>query len=481
MPLVAKALSSDVSTSQSRRTSRTSTIRYTQESFSTFKDRVGALCASLWPSTPLSEITIERMNGGAYNRVIGITMPAISKEQPEAKRVVRKYVLRIPREKNSCIDQELAALCFVRNKTAIPVPEMIKFDLTCENPVGEVYNIQPKIPGVRLCDVYMQMSQAERLSIIRHLAQILCEMHSVHSPTAGYLGASKIIKRDEDGKPTPEIKIVDFKTKTFKGLSGETLWGGMEDDTAKPGSAFQLLINQFYGWQEFGRKTHRGESEDKLMEDFRKVTGQMKAVNLIGTGFFLFHPDFAPQNILVSKKEDEAQDRQPSDRPPEWIVSGILDWDGTAFVPYSVACTPPTWIWNWNDDDGEDEAVLCKTPNGQEARERKELFDSLMGPRYTEHAYSDGHRLVRRLFEFATDGLLHDHRYEDAERLFADWREKAREIAKELRWESGKPVAVEEAPTMSKKIGSRTIPEKHKRGFRDRMPKWLAKPWNICS
>lgn len=473
----------EASTSVSRRHSRTSTFRYTQEPFFTFKDRVIDLCTTLWPDVPSESIVVERLRGGSYNRVIGITVPSIPGERSEDGLVTgSEYVLRIPRAKNSEIDQELATLCFVRDRTTIPVPEMIKFDLTCDNPVNEVYNIQPKIPGVRLCDVYMEMSQTERLSIVRQLAQILIQMHNVRSSTPGYLGASKIMKRDGNGKPAPDIRVVDFKVNTFKSLEGEPLWGGMKDDTARPVSVSQLFADQFNAWKEFGRKTFRGETEDKLMEDFRKVAKQMKTVNLIGADFFLFHPDFAPQNILVSKKETgtRGQNQQSPEHLPEWIVSGVLDWDGTAYVPYSVACTPPTWIWSWGGDgEEEDEAVLCRTPDDREARERKELFDSLMGPCYTEYAYSAGHRLVRRLFKFAIDGLFDDHQYKDVEIFFADWREKGLEIAKELRWESTDTLD-DEATEISEKIRTQTIPEKNRRSFRDRMPRWLAKPWGLC-
>lgn len=430
--------SSGASTPELRRSS-SSTARYQQEPFSKFQDRVKNLCATLWPDTPTDEIKIERMRGGSYNRVIKITVSGERKESPKGRSIGGEYVLRIPRGRISQIEQELAAIFYVREKTKISVPETIEFDLTRNNAISEVYNIQSKIPGRPLCDVYMTIPQTERLLIIGQLAEILNKMQSLDSSRPGFFG-TKAIKYGADGSIVPEIKIVDFKINTFKSLTGEILWGGMKDDSAKPKPVVErFLIDQFEGWREFARKTRRGEKEDKLIGEFCKVVREMKAVNLLGKGYLLFHPDFAPQNILVFKPEDEGyeQGRQSPDNPPKWVVSGILDWDGTAFVPCSVACTPPTWIWNWDDDGEEDEAVLCKTFKDQEAKERKEEFDRLMTPYYTKHAYSDGDRLVRRLFEFARNGFSHQDSHEDARMFLEDWRKKFPEIEKAF--QSSKP------------------------------------------
>lgn len=421
--------------------SSTSTTCYEQEPFSTFKASVEILCTtSLWPSIPLKQITIERMRGGAYNRIIGITIPANTFEAPpEDRPTAEAYVLRIPRGKRTRIEQEIAILCLIRENTTIPVPELIRFDLTSNNPIDSKYSLQQKIPGVPLFDVYLKISQSERLSIVRQLAQILLDIHGLHSLTPGLPEAVKF----ENRKLVPEIKIVDFRIKTFIDFSGEILWGGMEDDAAKPKTMFRLFIDQFDAWQRFGQNCDRGEEEDQLMERFRKVTLEMKTLCLLPEmPYVLFHPDFAPQNIMVCKLDEDSEcDSKPltklhsepqDNHQTGWKITGILDWDGAAFVPYSVACTPPSWLWcDWNDDE-EDEGILCKIPDDLEARERKELFDSIMCSSYTDHAYSDGHRFVRRLFEFAINGFTYSHRYADAEKFFNEWKDKVSEIAKEL-------------------------------------------------
>lgn len=412
--------------------SQTSTTEYDQEPFETYKDRVKELCTSLWPS---KEITIERMHGGSFNRVIGVAVSTTGILE-EKKSSVKEYVLRIPRESVLRIEPELATLCFVRKNTPIPVPEIILFDPTQDNPLSSKYNIQLRISGDMLMDVYMTLlSHTDRLSIIRQVAQILLEMHKIRSPVPGLLDAAKLIPRNEVEKLAPGIRIVDFVSNTFLDSSGETRFGGMEDDSAKPKSLFQLLIDQFDGLQAWGRRWHRDDYEAPFMERFRTIARQMEQLGFLeGDEFFLCHTDFFPRNIMVSKEE------------LGWKISGILDWDKAAFTPYSVACRPPTWIWDkWDEDsDNErDEAFYCKMPDDPEARERKELFDSLMGVPYTDHAYSDHNtQFVRRIYDFAMEGFNDAEQYKHAAKFFKEW-DKAFDTNTEVESISGTETSME--------------------------------------
>lgn len=402
-----------ISSQASATGSETSTVIYEQEPFETFKDRVRALCTTLWPSILPEAIQIDRMHGGSSNRVVGITVSSPSGEHLD-NLVTKKYVLRVPRFEGERIEPELATLCFVQEKApAIPVPEVIAFDLTCENPLSKVYNIQLRLAGVRLVDVYMGISQVERLSIIHQLAQVIHNMHKVRSPLPGILDAGKLIAGTEKKQLVQEIKVMDFITKTVDDPTGG------RDSSAKQKPIFQLLIDQFDGWQAYGQKYNRGASEVEHMDYFRTIARQMKQLGLLkGSDYVLSHPDFDTQNILVSKQSDS-----------EWKVSGVLDWDGAILAPYAVACRPPTWIWsNWNDNGEEDEAVLYKLPDDPEQRERKELFDTLMGEPYTEYAYSTPNRLVRKLFEFAMNGVNSSHEEKDMKAFFEEWREFHKEV-----------------------------------------------------
>lgn len=83
--------------------SDSSTVVYDHESFETFKARVLELCQTvLAPSS--SQISIERLRGGGFNRIIGISI--ISNESPAAS----QYILRVPRFEAAQLDRDLAPL-----------------------------------------------------------------------------------------------------------------------------------------------------------------------------------------------------------------------------------------------------------------------------------------------------------------------------------------------------------------------------------
>lgn len=406
--------------------SRTSTYLYAQEPFETFQHRVRVLCTSLWPAVPSDTITISHMFGGSYNRVIGITisMPSTPGDGNSVGRHI-EYVLRVPRYAGARIEPELATLAFVQDNTTIPVPAVIAFDLTRENPIEHSYNIQSRISGVRLDEIYNTLSQTERLSITRQLAGILCGMHKVRCPTPGFLDASKFVAchADAGGGLVPEVRVVGFGT-NIVGLKGIRDPRDFEDG-AKPKTTCQLLIDQFDGWQAFDLKNNcREKTAVEFYGRLRALTRKMERLGFLNdsdASFALFHPDFAPRNILAHKED------QSGDGASVWKISAVLDWDRTGFMPWPVVCTPPTWIWSdsWgdNDEDEEDEAVLWETPENPEFRERKELFDSLMGTAYTDHAYSAQSRFVRRLFCFASYGFNTYQQYQYLDKFYAEWDE----------------------------------------------------------
>lgn len=70
------------------------------------------------------------MSGGTYNRIVGITIPGLEGEEPT------RLVLRIPRMAwNFRLNCEVATLNYICHYASIPVPEIVAFDFTNENPV----------------------------------------------------------------------------------------------------------------------------------------------------------------------------------------------------------------------------------------------------------------------------------------------------------------------------------------------------------
>ena len=167
-----------------------STIRYDHESYEGFSKRVESLCQILWhqqkslkhlilnsravranktfgsfvPSkqTPL----IERLSGGDYNRITGITLP------PSYGTEGRELILRTPRGDEGRQERDLAILSYVRQWTSIPVPTIAAKDFSCDNPLGMPYVLQRRIPGTNLSTVWDDLSHSQRWTVARELSDV---------------------------------------------------------------------------------------------------------------------------------------------------------------------------------------------------------------------------------------------------------------------------------------------------------------------
>jgi hypothetical protein len=152
--------------------SNTSSKYHGHESLSTFHDKIKQLCAAkLGPRG----IETERMEGGGFNRVIGVTvypekwtlkwllssLPGFLRRQLMSE-PTEKYVLRIPRWEHGeyTIDHEVTLLHFARLHTTLPVPRVPLFDSSSSNAINSTYMMQERLPGVRLSDCWDKLSHA---------------------------------------------------------------------------------------------------------------------------------------------------------------------------------------------------------------------------------------------------------------------------------------------------------------------------------
>lgn len=102
--------------------SDSSTVVYDQEPFETFQARVLEL--SQYVLGVNGNISVERMHGGGFNRIIGVSVAG--NERPTAS----QYILRIPLFEAAQLDRDLAPLQLLRERSKIQIPHVVTFDTT---------------------------------------------------------------------------------------------------------------------------------------------------------------------------------------------------------------------------------------------------------------------------------------------------------------------------------------------------------------
>jgi aminoglycoside phosphotransferase (APT) family kinase protein len=387
-------MSSEAATPESEVESESdsSTVVYGHEPFETFKVRVLGLCQTvLAPSN--AQISIERMHGGGFNRIIGVSVT--TSESP----TVSHYIVRIPRFEVAQLDRELAPLQLLRQRSTIKIPTVVAFDTTIHNVLESPYAIQTRIPGSSLFPAYPDMSYEMRCSIAKELGEFFSELHSIRSATPGRLTLSP----DRGSLMIQSIYNTEMN---------ETV---IYEDGPAALTTSDMLCAIFERRKELAIAEGPNQSfRASFFDSFITTVSEMSALGVLdGNHYCLCHLDLEPRNILVS----------PLSPTQPQAITGILDWDSALFAPALMSCSPPMWLWAWNDEDEEDERLADIEPPTPELREIKQLFEHAAGPIYRRFAYGSQHRLARKLIRFATDGLQSNEDLTSADLLLAEWIE----------------------------------------------------------
>ena len=430
--------------------SETSTQLYEQMPFAEFKAQVQELCHLLWSPSSISKQTslpskeirgasssriltmlrkkkgpripelkppqkrfvIERMAGGSYNRVTGITI--IDADGIHE----RQLVLRVPRYDWAVMpEREAAVVRYVRQHSSILVPEIIEADFTSNNPLKSPYVVQKRIPGITISAAgrEREMSSKQWCTVAREVGRTMLALQDIINPTPGIVEASG----NDDGSHTFRVSPFDIEPSYDSGWKTRTA-SVTADQKASilrcyKDTTFQFLITQFGRWMadELARRPD-GLLDWDFMYRLAEAAAQMNRVSCLGDNTnCLTHLDLAGRNIMAEFHSDESV-----------TINGILDWDSAIFVPRFVACAPPWWLWqdeNDTTDYQEDETKASETPTSPLNQAIKRAFEQTVGEDFLFYAYEPQFRIARKLFHIAVNGCNSSTQLEKVESFLEEW------------------------------------------------------------
>ncbi|KAE9368667.1 hypothetical protein N431DRAFT_561037 [Stipitochalara longipes BDJ] len=430
---------------------RSSTVEYEQEPFETYQYKAAQLCRNIGYGVPSK---IERMKGGGYNRIIGLTFE--SGQQ-------RDYVLRIPREaldevEIDKIKDQVAVVLYLSQYDFLNIPVIAAFDTTVNNVLECQYVLQERIDGVAVQDVFYTLPLAEKLQITTAVAKTLLQLESVALERPGRLvGTGDLPNRSDVAlTSTKEIKITGFANDPVEDL---------------PLMEKQPLVSLIVSLLEIRKQ--RNIDWDEMVERCERlqaITKEMEAAGLMSnTDDYCvpWHWDLSAANIMINhaittrgevlakiNANDEASHQSDHDgntsmeeatgdkqqSSPEssaagsvpmgkWVVSGVLDWDDVMSVPLVLARKPPFWLWI--DEDAHGSVEEGDRPGIDLTEDElliKAHFDQTMAqgsPSYIDDAYHRG-PLLRALATFAIYNFeqgIYWNRYDGFVKEWEEFRE----------------------------------------------------------
>jgi aminoglycoside phosphotransferase (APT) family kinase protein len=399
--------------------STTSTEMFEHEPFDTFQSKVLELCKSQWPHLSKDAFTITRMDGGSYNRVLGVQLDNSWKQTSWFKRQVqevlrtvcprairkaeiRDYVLRIPRMEHAWVEHEVTILKFLA-ATSIPVPRIKTFSLSAEDPIGSPYMIQPRLPGESVIEVYLELNTQQRVSFASQLGSALKEMGKIQSPSSGTLNPDNILTRSSD------IQLLRLQCPPKNAFRQST----DSSEPSTPQTVYDFFMSQFARQRAYDLTLHR-----EFLNPWKPFTAIIQHIHRLGylneNIYALTHMDFEPRNILIHVTS-----------PTTASLSAVLDWDETVFAPCFTNCRPPSWLWDFEGDDDEeiDEANANHIPQDADLSAVKKAFEEAAGEEYCKWAYTKEYRLARDIARLAITGFFSNMDYDAAEKVMKEWNE----------------------------------------------------------
>ena len=424
--------------------SDTSTLKYTQESYILFKPRVEKLCQKLWPPqkslrqslaasrtatrmrtnkflrrfVPSQKTAlIERLKGGDFNRIIGITLPPSG----TTKNIDRHLILRIPRwGGQGKVERVVATMDYVRLNSNIPTGTFIAKDFSDNNPLGSPYLIQNRISGSDLEIPWAELNHLQRCAIAREVGRVVKTLLSLESPVGG------LIEAGSTGTDTAaSLIVVPFDLKDPEGDpfdEPEPQKPSVEGDQRQSQSTIDFFRTQIPRWRtvELARNCGLVDRSVELFDGMLKIAEEMNDLGLFTSkGHCLCHVDLHPRNIMAKINPDDSIQ-----------VTGILDWDDAVFAPKFVNCEPPGWLWGFDPEEvlhpefpvwPYEIPGANNVPETLEKQELKQIFEEYAGPEYLSMAYEEHFRISRALFRVAMLGLMSSDYFEVVERIICDW------------------------------------------------------------
>ena len=423
--------------------SDTSTLNYDQESYESFKPRVEKLCQILWPpeksirqsfsdskaATRMSSNIllrlfvpskkapqIERLRGGDYNRIVGISLPFSKSDEIR----ICALILRVPRWDHGQTERVAATLTYLRQNTQIPIATIVAKDFSNDNPLESPYIVQHRIPGSDLETLWTGLNHSQRCTVARKVGGVIKSLLALQSSVTGYVEASS-----KDTGIGEFHTIVPFD---LKNASGDLFEESEQHTSLIRGTPRESQSTLDFFRCQIGRWRAVDVARNPLMinrivglwDGMLQIIEEMNDVDIfIQKRHCLCHVDLQPRNIMAII------------RPNGSIrVTGILDWDEAVIAPKFMSCEPPSWLWGFDPDNRPHNDLPTwpyeisganDMPSTWQKHEIKRTFEQYAGTEYLSLAYDEHFRICRCLFRIALFGLTSSENFNAADRAIHDW------------------------------------------------------------
>ncbi|KAF2109364.1 hypothetical protein BDV96DRAFT_502540 [Lophiotrema nucula] len=399
--------------------SETSTVEYEHEPYETFKDKARQLIVGLFPH---SIIEVERLQGGSFNRVIGVSVS--SKTSSKHSRPIKKFfqdclgirpnknernqdrqfILRIPRNDVGSVPYETAILSFIAGRVSFPVPRTLLHDTTDQNALHMPYVLQPRLSGHQLEHIWDSLNFDQKKGAVRQVTQIIVELSNITSASAGLISPHNSASDFQNTVQTETTPVPEFGVSTLKA-------GELYTFPAKPQTTYRFIVSQCERWRAY--ESRDGEvAWNKIWDGLIAMASKLHELGFLPDDevFHFAHQDLVSRNVLVEIRDTTSVH-----------ITGVLDWDLASFAPKFMSCRAPFFFWAEQGTDEDDEDQVHAKGDNEEETEFKKMFEEMVSPDFLRYAYGEEYILARRMWPYLRRGIQSQYELERAKELVEDF------------------------------------------------------------
>lgn len=302
------------------------------------------------PAAEFSSLT--KLAEGGFNRVLQATFK-------DGYNVLARIPFRTLAPAHYAVASEAATLTLL-SQHGIPVPKVLGYSSQSTNPVGTEYLLLEKLQGTPLGERWFTLDTKAQVKIMRQVVNLETRFMKICFPASGSLYFEKDLTNSEakitvSGPPSETDSIV-------VGPTAEYEWWFKErshlDVDRGPWCNFLSTFEaparrEIQFCQQYGRARQHVErylremyhcreilpdGHIQLLQDFLKLAPHLAIHPDRFSRPVLRHPDFSPNNILVSPGDD---------------IVGLIDWQHAVVLPLCLCAGIPKYFQNWGDPFSE--------------------------------------------------------------------------------------------------------------------------------
>jgi hypothetical protein len=301
-------------------------------------------------------------------------------------------------------EHEIAIIKYLRTYTMIPVPEIFQHDLTCNNKIGLRYTIQSRIMGESALKVYPTLNHLQKLHLVKELALAIREMWRRPLQTGGVLNPASILQDINC------LTTVRFDVPCRNSLHYYMNSVAVPLEIPSPMEGPLDMMKSLFARQ-YEQDVKYDGVEISPWPAFIRIAEHMDRLGLFeDEHYYLTHMDFEPRNMMIHVEDQRTA-----------TLAGILDWDDAVFAPAFLNCTPPQWLWNWQEGVLENETRANDIPFNMHDWEIKHAFEAAVGHPYVVYAYSPVYQIARRMLVYGIQGISSTESFDDSDNLVLYW------------------------------------------------------------